>query len=76
MKIDENSRTIVEMSLGLIIIITLENAFRRRRRRLQLHGIHGRVGALLREAVFYRFLPIFRTFLGDFAPDGLDSRSL
>ena len=24
----------------------------------------------------YRFLPIFRTFLGDFAPDRLDSRSL
>ncbi len=24
----------------------------------------------------YRSLPIFRTFLGDFAPDRLDSRSL
>ena len=25
---------------------------------------------------FYRFLPIFRTFLGDFTPGELDSRSL
>ncbi len=25
---------------------------------------------------FYSFLPIFRTFLGDFTPDGLDCRSL
>ena len=25
---------------------------------------------------FYRFLPIFQTFLGDFSPGELDSRSL